>query len=133
MTLFVITFFSIYGGMHLYAFLRARAALGFGPVVGTVVALFMVAMTVVPFLIRGLERVEYELSARVLSYVGYIWLAAVFLFFISSLVFDLYNLIVSGGALLGSDRFAKLRIAPHLSFFISFGLASVICLYGYFE
>ncbi|MDH4161474.1 MAG: metallophosphoesterase [Nitrospirota bacterium] len=133
MTLFVITFFSIYGGMHLYAFLRARAALGFGPVIGTAVALFMVAMTVVPFLIRGLERAEYELSARVLSYVGYIWLAAIFLFFIFSLAFDLYNLILRGTSLFAGDQLARFLIAPHLSFLICTGLSLFICLYGYFE
>lgn len=133
MTLFFITFFSLYGGMHLYAFLRARMALGFGPLIGTILALFLVAMTIVPFLIRGLERAEYELSARVLSYVGYIWLAAIFLFFIVSLGFDLYSLIVRGLSRLAGDPLSKFRIPPHLSFLISLGLSLAVCLYGYFE
>lgn len=132
MTLFAITFFSIYGGMHLYAFLRAWAALGFGPVPATVLALFMIAMTVVPFLIRALERADYEMSARVLSYVGYIWLAAIFLLFIFLLAFDLYHLVLRGASVLAGGA-ANLRVPVRLSFLISLGCSLAICLYGYFD
>ena len=74
MSLFFISFFIIYGGMHLYAFLRARAAIRFGLVPGVALAFFMLAMTFAPFLIRVSEKEGFEQFARVLSYVGYIWL-----------------------------------------------------------
>jgi predicted MPP superfamily phosphohydrolase len=132
MTWFILTFFSVYGGMHLYAFLKARSALHFGPAAGTGIAVFMLAMTVVPFLIRALERQGYELSARALSYVGYLWLAALFLFFFLSLCFDLYGLVVRIVGWMRPGRDLP-RITPLLSFSISLGLAVAICVYGYFE
>ena len=132
MTLFILTFFSIYGGMHLYAFVKARSALQFGPATGTGLALFMVAMTVTPFLIRAFERYGYELSARALSYLGYLWLAALFLFFFASLCFDLYGLAVRVAGWLQVPATLP-RIAPVLSFSLSVGIALAICIYGYFE
>lgn len=133
MTLFVLTFFSIYGGMHLYAFLRARSAFGFGTIIGTAVALFMVVMTAVPFLIRGLEQGGYEISACVLSYAGYLWLAAIFLFFLSSLIFDLYHLLLRVVVLLGGDSLGRFRLPPLATFSIALCCALAICLYGYFD
>ncbi len=133
MTLFVLTFFTIYGGMHLYAFLRARSALGFGPVVGTALALFMVFMTLTPFLIRGLERGGYELSARVLSYLGYLWLAALFLFLCASLLFDFYHLTLRGASLVLRGPLPGFRVAPFWTFSISLVLSLAICVFGFFD
>lgn len=132
MTLFILTFFSVYGGMHLYAFVKARNALGFGWSVGSGLAFFMVLMTLAPFLIRGLERADYELSARALSYLAYLWLAALFLFFMLSLVFDLYGLAVRAAGWLRSPAPLP-RFAPLLSFSLSIGIALGVCVYGYFE
>lgn len=131
MTLFILTFFSIYGGMHVYAFLKARSALQFGAATGTGLALFMVAMTIAPFLIRALERSGYELSARALSYLAYLWLAVLFLFLIVSLAFDLYGLAVRTAGWLHAGMLPG--VAPAHSFAISLGLALAVTTYGYFE
>ncbi|HYQ47594.1 MAG TPA: hypothetical protein VEP69_00885, partial [Thermodesulfovibrionales bacterium] len=80
MPLFFISFFLAYGGMHVYAYLRARAALHFGMLPGVAIALFMLAMVFAPFLIRMAERQGFEQSARVLSFMGYTWLGILFLF-----------------------------------------------------
>ena len=94
MSLFFLTIFIVYGGMHAYAFFRARRAVAFGPGTGAALAVFMVVMTLAPFFIRLLERHDYELSARALSYIAYLWMAALVLFFCSSIVLDLVSLVV---------------------------------------
>ncbi len=133
MILFLLTFFTIYGGVHVYAFLKARTAFGFGWPAGAGVALFMIAMTAAPFLIRILERHGYDLPARALSYLAYLWMAALLLFFCSSLVIDLLNLLPRLVGLMINMDLSPLQARPKLHFFVSLGLALAISAYGYFD
>ncbi len=133
MILFLLTFFTLYAGVHAYAFFRTRSAFGFGPAAGTALALWMVLMVVMPFLVRMLERHGYELAARTAAYIGYLWMAALFLFFCGSLAFDLFNLAgrIAGWAM--RRDLSQLLIPLKLSWLISLCLALVISVYGYFE
>lgn len=134
MTLFFFFIFFVYGGVHAYAFLKARQAFGFGWGASIVVAMFMAFMVVAVFLIRSLERHEFELSARTLSWVAYLWMALIFLFFCSSLVIDIVNLALRVPAWLGVQGGPfLLRIPPRLSFALSLSLSALICVYGYFD
>jgi predicted MPP superfamily phosphohydrolase len=132
MSLFFLAIFAVYGGMHVYAFFRARNALSFGPGAGVALALFMLAMTFAPFFIRLLERYEYQLAARVLSYIAYFWMASLFLFFCVSICLDIVNVFsrAIGWMARGGPAFL---IPTNASFFISLGLSVAICVYGYFS
>jgi len=133
MILFILTIFTIYGGVHVYAFLKARGVFAFGPIVGAALASFMLFMVFAIFLVRTLESHAYELPARALSYVAYFWMAALFLFFSSSLIFDGVTLITrTVGWITRHDMFPYL-VPVKTSFFISLGLALAICAYGYIE
>jgi len=133
MILFFLTFFTLYGGVHAYAFFRTRSAFGFGPGAGISLALWMGAMVVMPFLIRAFERHELELAARTAAYIGYLWMAVLFLFFCGSLAFDLVNLMgrIAGWAV--RKDLSLLLIPSRLAFLMSLCLALVISVYGYFE
>ncbi|MDA8100406.1 MAG: metallophosphoesterase [Nitrospiraceae bacterium] len=131
MSLFIFIFFGVYGGMHAYAFLRARTALGFGWPVGAGLALFMVVMTAVPLLVRALERGNYDLTARVCSWIGYLWIAFLFLFICSSLLFDAYTLLSRISK--WSGAIAAPAVSPAASFFASVIVSCCICIYGYFD
>src|SRR3990172_3448795 len=133
MILLLLTFFSLYGGVHAYAFFRTRSAFGFGPGAGISLALWMGAMVVMPFLIRAFERHELELAARTAAYIGYLWMAVLFLFFCGSLAFDLVNLMgrIAGWAV--RKDLSLLLIPSRLAFLMSLCLALVISVYGYFE
>jgi predicted MPP superfamily phosphohydrolase len=133
MRLFILFVFVVYGGAHVYAFLRARSALAFGAATGIALAAFMTLMVFAVFLIRPLEQHDYDLPARVLAYISYFWMAALFLFFCGSLVFDIAGLVtrVVGWAT-RSDVSAYL-VSARLSFFVSLALSLCICVYGYFE
>lgn len=133
MNLFFFFVFGVYGGIQAYAFLKARQAFGFGWATGIVVALFMVFMVGAVFLIRSLERNEFELAARTLSWIAYLWMALIFLFFCSSVVIDLVNLALRVPAWLGGQDPFFLRVPPRLSFALSLSLSALICVYGYFD
>jgi hypothetical protein len=133
MILFILTVFTIYGGMHGYAFLKARSAFAFGPIVGTALASFMLLMIFAIFLTRTLESHEYDLPARMLSYVAYFWMAVLFIFFCGSLLFDSVTLVTRTAGWITRHDISPYLIPVKTSFFISLGLALVLCAYGYGE
>jgi hypothetical protein len=133
MIVFFLIIFGVYGGLHAYAFLKARSVFAFGPLAGTALGAFMLLMVVALFLVRTLEAHEYELPARVLSYVAYFWMAALFLFFCGSLLFDSIGLITRAVGWITRCDISSTLVPVKTSFFISLGLALAICAYGYIE
>ncbi|HEX9020735.1 MAG TPA: metallophosphoesterase [Nitrospirota bacterium] len=133
MSLFFLFIFLIYGGVHAYAFLRARIAFAFGYAAGAVLAAFMLLMVLAPALIRALEQYDYEVPARALSYLAYFWMAALFLFFCGSVVLDIVNLVIRAAGWLTRSGSSSYLIPGGTSFLISLGLSLAVCIYGYFE
>jgi predicted MPP superfamily phosphohydrolase len=130
---FILTIFAIYSGVHVYAFLKARSAFAFGPVVGAALASFMLLMVLGIFLVRMLESHEYDLPARVLSYVAYFWMAVLFLFFCGSLLFDGVTFVTRVAGWITRSDISSWLIPAKTTFFICLSLATAICAYGYFE
>ena len=81
MILFLLTFFIVYGGLHLYVFSKIKGAFPLPPVANICLMLLLVFMLLAPLLIRLSERYGYESSAALLSYIGYIWMGIVLLFY----------------------------------------------------
>jgi hypothetical protein len=130
MSLFILTIFACYGGMHIDAFLKARSALGFGWGIGLALALFMLCMVPALFLVRMLERHEFEAGAIALSYVAMMWMAVVFLFFCGALAFDFVNLVLRAPTWMGGATAPLAPASPQLSFFIPLALSLLIAAYG---
>jgi predicted MPP superfamily phosphohydrolase len=133
MTLFLLTFFLIYGSVHLYAFLKAKAAFAFGIHTGIYIALVMVLMIFAPIIVRLSEKAGFEFFARLMSYIGYTWMGILFLFFSASLIIDIYHLLIYLSSLILRKDFILLTPSARFSFFIPFLLSVVIGIYGYFE
>lgn len=133
MRLFILMVLTVYGGMHVYAFLRARSVFAFGPAAGIAIAAFMLLMVIAFFLIRTLEYYELETAARTLAYVAYFWMAALFLFFCASLVFDLTGLVTRAAGWMARADVSASLVPARISFFLSLGLSLAVCAYGYFE
>jgi len=133
MSLFFLSIFAVYSGMHAYAYLRAKHVFGFNLSAGIAVALFMLLMILAVFLVRLLEVHEYERTARVLAYIAYLWMAALFLFFCTSLLFDFINFLGRGLGSLTRANSVFSQISLRVSFFVSLGLSLAICAYGYYE
>jgi predicted MPP superfamily phosphohydrolase len=83
MSLFLLSFFLVYGSMHVYALLKARSALAFGPGTTLVLLLLLGILLCAPIVTQQLSRHGYEGASRSVAYVGYLWMG--FLFFLTCL------------------------------------------------
>jgi predicted MPP superfamily phosphohydrolase len=126
-------FFILYSSMHLYAFLKAKSAFLFGIHTAIYIAPFMIIMVLAPFIVRLSERAGLEFFARLMSYIGYIWMGILFLFVSASLVIDIYHFLIYVGSLVLRRDFALFIPSAKISFFIPFLLSIIIGIYGYFE
>ena len=130
---FLVTFFLLYGSMHLYAFLKARTAFLFGMQTSIYVALVMLIMIFAPIIVRLLEKAGLDVFARITSYIGYIWMGILFLFVSASLVIDIYHFLIYVSSLVLRKDFALFIPSANFSFFIPLLLSIIISVYGYFE
>jgi predicted MPP superfamily phosphohydrolase len=133
MNLFLITFFLIYGGVHCYAFVKARQALSFGLLPGVLLAFFLLCMVLAPVLVRVAEHRGFEALARFLAYVGYCWMAILFFFFLTSLACDLYRLMLHLGGWITGTTLARFLPSQLALFMGSLIFAVAAAGYGYFE
>jgi len=133
MTLFLITFILIYGGMHLYLFGKIRSAVSLGTGSSAGLIILFAIMILAPIAVRILERHGMDAQARFTAYTGYIWMGVLFIFFVVSLLFDFYRFMVHAGAIAISDRFAHLNPSPLLTFVLAFLVSAGVNMYGYVE
>jgi hypothetical protein len=130
MFLFLLCYLLIYGGAH--AYLLSRTVRGFHlgapyPVVFLLLAVFMV---LAPILVRVLERCGSELPARLVAYLGYLWMGFFFLFLSASLAIDLVRgILAAAGWLLARD------LVPSEGWSLSLAILCALAasLYGLFE
>jgi predicted MPP superfamily phosphohydrolase len=133
MTLFLFTFFLIYASMHLYAFLKVKAAFAFGITTNLLLITFMVIMVFAPIIIRISEKHGFEFFARFMSYVGYTWMGLLFLFTCASLIIDIYHFLIYLSSLILRKDLMAFVPSPVISFFIPLTLSILIAIYGFFE
>ena len=133
MSLFLLSFFLIYGGTHFYFFLKMRGALSPGMPASLVLTLFLLLMVFSPILVRLLENEGLETSARVVAYIGYIWMGFLFLFLSLSLVIDFYHGFMHAAAFLLQRDLSFLILSRRVALFLPLVWGVGTALYGYFE
>lgn len=133
MSLFFLTFFLIYGGIHLYIFLKARAAFPFGIITNVATGAIMIFMIFAPVIVRLTERAGNEGFARILAFVGYTWMGGVLIFFISGILCDVFRLTVSVSGVLSNRDFTYITYARRFYFFMCLTITLLVVIYGIFE
>lgn len=133
MTLFLATFFLLYGGIHCYVFLKTRAAIPLGLAGSLALVAVMVLMILAPVIVRLAEKGGLESLARIMAYSGYLWMAAIFIFFSTSIVIDIYRLILFIVSVLGKSDLSRLYSAHGWFFAVSLAASLLVIMYGYFE
>jgi uncharacterized protein len=133
MNLFLMTFFLLYGGTHLYFFLKMKAALDFGWIFGGFLALFLTAMVAAPVLVRLMEQQGMERSARMTAYCGYLWMGFLFLFSSAALTVDLWHGLLYVGEFLSRGDFPRMFLSRRAAFVVPLLWGGGAALYGYFE
>jgi predicted MPP superfamily phosphohydrolase len=133
MIMFLLIFLLVYGSLHLYIFLKAKAALGFSMGTGIFLVLFLLLMVFAPILTRIFERPGTESIARLIAYVGYTWMGILALFFCISILIDLLRFLVWLGGLITAKDLSSITSVTLLHFLIPFLLSISIGIYGFFE
>lgn len=133
MSLFLLSFFLLYGGVHLYLFLKVKAAFAPGPAVLAALALFLLAMLMAPILVRIAERHGLEGSARLLAYAGYVWMGVLFLIFSAALVLDIYHHLLHVAGLVMQRSFAPFLLSSRTAFLVALCWGVLAALYAYYE
>jgi len=133
MTLFLLIYFSIYGGVHLYAFLKLKRGFALELPAYLILGIFMILMVVAPIVVRISERHGHESLARGLAYIGFTWMGLIFIFISASFFFDIYRLLHFLARMLTQRPLANftLSLRNFCTLAILFSFAVVI--YGYFE
>jgi predicted MPP superfamily phosphohydrolase len=131
--MFLTIFLLIYGGAHLYVFLKARAALGFGAKTGILVGIWLLLMVLAPIMTRQLERPGLEPAAAVMAYVGYTWMGFLVLFFSISITIDVLRLLVYLAGLISAKNFSSLISMSPYHFLVPLMLSAGFVVYGFFE
>ncbi|MBE3116854.1 metallophosphoesterase, partial [Candidatus Bathyarchaeota archaeon] len=126
MIIFLLTFFCLYGSINFYLFFRARSIFRFSGVLHGLLLCFIILLIIAPILVRLIESFNLEQLARTVAYVGYVWMAFVFLFFFLSISFDLIRLLYKA---FGTGTVPLKTISFGLAAFLSI----VLVIYGYID
>ncbi|OGF66214.1 MAG: hypothetical protein A2Y62_02630 [Candidatus Fischerbacteria bacterium RBG_13_37_8] len=133
MIIFLIVFLSLYGGIHAYLFFKAKAALDFSMRTSIILALFMLIMLVTPILLRLIERTGNISLARPFANIGFTWMGFLFLFLMTSLVFDIYKLLITIADYILHKSLSAFFPNITYIFLISVFIPFAIIIYGFFE
>jgi len=132
MSIFLLSFLVIYGGFHLYFFLKAKAAFTLPRWTFFLLAVFLLGMIAAPILVRISEQSGYNQLAIFLAYFGYTWMGIIFLFVATSLAVDSFRIIVWISSLL-LHRKVLFQINSKPAFYIPLLFSLVISVVGAFE
>lgn len=127
--IFFAVFFSLYGLLHLYFYIKVTRAFSCNPLFKGLLGLWLAFMTAAPIFIRLLEKGGYELPARAFSYAGYFWMGFIFLFLSAGLLVDLFCIIKK--FIMRSAEGKGCRAA--FNFYMPAAIACIVSIYGYFD
>ncbi len=131
MVYFLIIFLSVYTAMNAVVYLKGRVLLPARWEVQSFFLLFVATMIVAPIGVRLLERSGYEEPARMLAYVGYYWMALVFLSVWAFLGAGVVGLVLKLVNAVGGT--AHPTLTGRRTSVAVFAGVLLVCLYGHME
>ena len=133
MSLFLLSFFLIYGSLHAYALLKARSALTLGPGATLALLLLLAALLCAPIVTWRLGHQGHEHAARVVAHAGYLWMGFLFFLVCLNLCADLLRLALRAMGSGGIAATASARLAGGSTFLCIVGLAVALSAYAIVE
>ncbi len=131
--LFIAVYLSIYGGAHVYGFIKVKQGLAFGFWPGLLLVVFMAIMVAAPIMVRIAEKFEHNHFAHVLAIIGFTWMGLLFVFVSVLFFFDVYRFFLSMGRFVFQAYFLNITPTAGFSCAVSMLLACIIMGYGFFE
>lgn len=131
MILFLISFFSLYGGIHLYAFVRFHNAFRPSRFTALIIAGWMTLTVFAPLLVRIAEHGGYDRIAKIIAWPGFIWMG--FIFILAAALFALDAIGLTARLLRSSRWFSQPLLSKRISCETALLIAISATIYGYFE
>jgi predicted MPP superfamily phosphohydrolase len=128
MIIFLFTFLCLYGGINFYTFARTKSIFHLPAAVQIIVVVLLILLILAPILVRVAENLHLEELAKAIAYIGYIWMAFVFLFFFLSLSLDIIRYLAVF-FYPGAKSIPFKTIFFGMAIFLSFALV----VYGFFD
>ena len=94
MTVFLLFYLTIYGGVNLFFLWEMRRAFRLSGVSIWILTSFLIFMVLGPIVVRYLEHGGMIAVAKLMAYVVYSWMALAFWFFMIGLIRDLWNTLI---------------------------------------
>ncbi len=133
MSLFLLSFFLIYGSLHAYALLKARSALALGPGATLALLLLLAVLLCAPIVTWRLGHQGHEDAARVVAHAGYLWMGFLFFLVCLNLCADLLRLALRAMGSGGIAANASATLAGGSTFLCIVGLAVALSAYAIVE
>ena len=132
MKLFLYSFLTVYGSMHLYVFIRFLQAFKPSRYFSTMAFLFMGLATAAPILARLCEHAGRETLARFMAWGSYCWMGFIFILVSILITLDIFRFVVAAFSRMrgcGALNINRLQLSCELALI----LAIIISIYGFFE
>ena len=131
--MFLVIYLSVYGGTHLYAFIKLKNGLTLSSWASACLAVFMGVMVLAPILMRIAERHGNELFARSMAYIGFIWMGLLFVFVSALFFFDIYRFFLYMGRFVFKTYLLSITPTAGMVCGVSMLIACGVMAYGFFE
>lgn len=133
MSLFLLTFFLIYGGTNAYALHKAQAAFGFGWRTTLVAVPPLAALVCGPLIVHALGARGMEGASRTASWIAYTWMGLLFFFTWTNLALDGANLLARLATAMSGKGSRPLVAYGRPAFLALAGLSVALGIYSFFE
>jgi uncharacterized protein len=127
---FITVFLCIYGSLHLYMLIKVRRAFhveGWSYVLLLVALLYLM---LAPIQARLMHHQSYELSAVMMSWIGYLWMGYLFIFICLSVPLDLYHLAMASLQQLRDTDWTHMMLARRQNVLLTATVAGGLMVYG---
>jgi len=114
-------------------FVKIDRAFHFKPLFYLFVIAFMIIMIIAPVLTRVLERGGNEGPARMMAYVGYTWMALLFIFFTLHILLDFSRTFIALGGWIFKKDLTFIVNTHRIFFLVAFITSVSVAAYGYYE
>ena len=131
--MFLTIFFTLYGLLNFYFYRKVARAFDMGIISHLSLVVVLCFLLLSPFMMNMSAKTDHYLLTKTITYVGYIWMGVLFLFFSINILIDTYRLIIHISGSLFSPVILRYIPGDRITFIITLLLITGINIYGWIE
>ncbi|HUN54476.1 MAG TPA: metallophosphoesterase [Smithella sp.] len=128
MIIVLLIFLCLYSGINFYAFFQAKNVFHFSGTTEIVIITLLIFLILAPIIIRIIEKFHRETLARSIAYLGYFWMAFVFLFFFLNITLDTVRYVFCF-----FYQSKEIFLLKNIFFSLAVFLSIIFVVYGFFD